>query len=65
MKLYRLITGPDDSEFCMRITKLLNNGWELNGNPSVTFNGKQVIAAQSVVKEMDGEFEDSIDLANL
>jgi hypothetical protein len=50
---YKLITGPDDSTFCARITEFLNNGWKLHGSPSVTFNGQTVIAAQAVVKKDD------------
>ncbi|WP_178861565.1 DUF1737 domain-containing protein [Thiomicrorhabdus cannonii] len=46
---YKLITGPDDETFCQRITKLLNEGYELHGSPAVTFNGKEVIAAQAVI----------------
>ena len=30
---YKLLTGPDNSEFCDRITGFLNNGWELYGSP--------------------------------
>ncbi len=63
MKLYRFITGPDDSAFCMRITQLLNNGWKLNGNPVLTFNGKSTIAGQSVIKKIkDKKFNKDIDL---
>ncbi|MDG6772865.1 DUF1737 domain-containing protein [Thiomicrorhabdus sp. ZW0627] len=46
---YKLITGPDDSTFCERISKLLEEGYELYGSPALTFNGKEVIAAQAVV----------------
>ncbi|MBD3754199.1 MAG: DUF1737 domain-containing protein [Gammaproteobacteria bacterium] len=48
-QVYKLITGPDDETFCQRITKLLNEGYELHGSPALTFNGKEVIAAQAVV----------------
>lgn len=48
---YRLITGKDDSNFCKRISKLLDEGYILYGSPSVTFNGKDVIAAQAVIKK--------------
>ncbi len=48
---YKLITGPDDSTFCARITEFLNNGWKLHGSPAVTFNGQIVIAAQAIIKE--------------
>ena len=36
MKLYRLLTGPDDSAFCARVEGLLNRGWQLHGSPSIT-----------------------------
>ncbi len=46
---YRLITGKDDSSFCERISKLIEEGYLLYGSPSVTYNGKDVIAAQAVI----------------
>jgi hypothetical protein len=46
---YRLITGPDDAEFCARISRLLDQGYRLYGSPAVTFDGSGVIAAQAVV----------------
>ncbi len=46
---YRLITGKDDANFCIRISKLLEQGYKLHGPPSCTFNGKDVIVAQAVV----------------
>ncbi|WP_432464413.1 DUF1737 domain-containing protein [Agarivorans sp. QJM3NY_33] len=52
MKLYRFITGPDDVNFCMRITESLNKGWELHGGPTLTFNGKTPIAGQALVKQV-------------
>lgn len=48
---YKLITGPDDSTFCARITEFLNNGWKLHGNPTMTYDGKTVIAGQAIIKE--------------
>ncbi len=38
MKLYRFLTGPDDAAFCHRVTAALNDGWELHGSPSLTYN---------------------------
>lgn len=57
MKVYRFLTGPDDSSFCHRVTAALNNGWELSGSPSLTFNSQtgQVIAGQAVVKDVPGK----------
>ncbi len=46
---YRLITGKDDSNFCGRISKLIEDGYRLYASPSVTYNGKDVIAAQAVI----------------
>ncbi len=48
-KKYSLITGKDDSSFCERISKLIEEGYRLYGSPSVTYNGKDVIAAQAVI----------------
>ena len=55
MKLYRFITNPDNEEFCMRITKLINKGWKLYGNPTLTFNGKTPIVGQALVKKIKGK----------
>ncbi|QAA32548.1 DUF1737 domain-containing protein [Clostridium manihotivorum] len=52
---YRLITGKDDSNFCRRITELLNEGYKLYGSPSCTFNGTDVIVAQAVILEENNE----------
>lgn len=48
---YKFLTGPDDSTFCARVTEFLNNGWKLYGNPTMTFDGKTVIAGQAIMKE--------------
>ncbi|HEU4643983.1 MAG TPA: DUF1737 domain-containing protein [Burkholderiales bacterium] len=49
MPIYRLLTGPDDAAFCHRVSEALALGYVLYGSPSVTFNGKEVIAAQALV----------------
>lgn len=63
MKLYRYLTGPDDAAFCQRVSEALNRGWELYGNPTLTFDGVRVIAGQAVVKETPGEFTPGLDLS--
>ncbi|MBG3876954.1 DUF1737 domain-containing protein [Desulfovibrio oxamicus] len=57
MKLYRYLTGPDDSAFCHRVTEALNKGWQLHGGPTLTYDTerKQVIAGQAVVKDVEDE----------
>ncbi|MFC4225286.1 DUF1737 domain-containing protein [Lysinibacter cavernae] len=47
--LYRLLTGPDDATFCARVSAALNEGYELYGSPSATFDGHHVIVAQAVI----------------
>lgn len=46
---YRLLTGPDDSSFCQRVSDAIAEGYVLHGSPSVTFDGTTVIAAQAVI----------------
>jgi hypothetical protein len=47
---YRVITGPDDASFCWRVSEMLDDGYELHGSPTVTFNGERVIVAQALVR---------------
>ena len=49
MPAYRLLTGPDDHAFCVRVSEALAQGYQLYGSPSATFDGKQVIVAQAVL----------------
>jgi len=65
MRLYRYFTGPDDEKFCMRVTEALNKGWELYGNPTLTFDGKDVVAGQAVVKEVEGVFSKDMNLKEM
>ncbi|MDE2430309.1 MAG: DUF1737 domain-containing protein [Burkholderiales bacterium] len=65
MKLYRYLTGPDDKQFCLRVTKALNQGWELYGSPTLSFNGTHIVAGQAIVKEAEGEFTPDMDLSTL
>ena len=56
MKLYRFITGPDDSNFCHRVTDALNKGWELSGSPSFSFDAVRglTLCGQAVTKDVEG-----------
>lgn len=56
MRLYRFITGPDDSAFCHRVTAALNKGWSLHGSPALTFDPVKgvVTCGQAVVKDVEG-----------
>ena len=56
MKLYRFITGPDDSAFCHSVTASSNKGWQLYGSQNYAFNAATGVlhCGQPVVKEVDG-----------
>lgn len=66
MKLYRYITGPDDSSFCKRVSKALSAGWNLHGSPTLAHNPHTdgMMCGQAVVKEIEGEFSEDIKLSN-
>ncbi|TBW40092.1 DUF1737 domain-containing protein [Siculibacillus lacustris] len=67
MKLYRFLTGPDDTAFCKRVSAALNKGWALHGAPSLTFDAAKgrVICGQAVVKDVDGvDFTDDVVLGD-
>lgn len=47
---YRLITGPDNAEFCMQVSAALDDGYELYGSPAMTQGADGVaMVAQAVV----------------
>ncbi|WP_180126872.1 MULTISPECIES: DUF1737 domain-containing protein [unclassified Acinetobacter] len=55
MKVYRYLTGKDDVNFCARVTKALNEGYELYGSPTMSFNGTDVIVGQAIVKDVEND----------
>lgn len=58
-QIYRLLTGPDNSEFCHKVTKALDEGWELHGSPSLSFDAVQglTICAQAVTKQSETAYD--------
>lgn len=64
MRLYRFLTGPEDSSFCHKVSAALNKGWELHGSPVLSFDAasQRVICGQAVVKEVEGEYDPQIKL---
>jgi len=50
-KNYILLTGKDDSAFCQRVSDRMDEGYELYGSPSITFNifKRHPIVAQALV----------------
>jgi hypothetical protein len=65
MQLYTYLTGPDDENFCKRVCAKLNQGWQLYGNPTLTYDGKDVIAGQALIKEVAGEYHQEIKLQEM
>jgi hypothetical protein len=65
MKLYTYLTGPDDENFCRRVCAKLNQGWQLYGDPALTYNGREIIAGQALTKEVPGEYHDEIKLKEM
>ena len=65
MKLYRYLTGPDDVTFCHRVSAALNQGWELYGNPTLTYDTERqrVITGQAIIKEAAGTYSPDLDLS--
>ncbi|NND49768.1 MAG: DUF1737 domain-containing protein [Rhizobiales bacterium] len=64
MKLYRLLTGPDDASFCHRVSEALNQGWLLHGSASLAVgpDGK-VVCGQAIYKEAEGAYSPDIKLS--
>lgn len=46
---YRILTGPDNTAFCHRVSEAIALGYKLYGSPAATFNGQNVIVAQAIV----------------
>ena len=47
--MYRLLTGPDDAQFCHRVSEAVQLGYLLHGSPAITFDGQKVIVAQALL----------------
>lgn len=56
MRLYRFLSGPDDSSFCHKVTAALNEGWLLHGTPVYAFDAEAgaMRCGQAVYKEVEG-----------
>ncbi|MCP1199128.1 DUF1737 domain-containing protein [Notoacmeibacter sp. MSK16QG-6] len=56
MQLYRVLTGPDDSSFCHRVSEALSKGWQLHGNPAYGHDpvAGSMRVAQAVIKTVEG-----------
>ena len=54
MKLYRMLTGPDDSSFCHKVSLALSKGWDLHGSPTYAYDAeaKAMRCGQAVIKNV-------------
>lgn len=48
-KAYRLLTGPDTAEFCLRVSHALQEGYRLWGGPVMTLGPDGMVVGQAVV----------------
>ncbi len=67
MKAYRLLTAEDSSAFCHKVTEALSKGWELYGDPVMTFDAAVggVVCGQAVTKEVEADYDPSMKLGQL
>ena len=54
MKLYRLLTGNDLTEFCHKVSEALSKGWDLYSDPACAHDGKVGVmrCGQAVFREV-------------
>lgn len=64
MKIYRLLTEDDNSAFCHKVSQALSNGWELHGDPVMSFDAARGVTrcGQAVVKEIHGTYHPDMKL---
>jgi hypothetical protein len=43
-----VLTGPDDAEFCHRVSDALLLGYQLHGGPALAHDGERVVVAQAL-----------------
>ncbi len=46
---YRLLTGGVDREFCERVSRALDEGYVLYGQPTMAVRDGEIVTAQAVV----------------
>lgn len=46
---YRLLTGPDDHDFCLRVSQALDDGYVLHGSPAIAVGPEGPVVCQAVI----------------
>lgn len=64
MKLYRLLTEDDSSAFCHKVSEALSKGWELHGDPVMSFDAARGVmrCGQAVIKEVEAAYSPDLKL---
>lgn len=64
MKIYRLLTEDDTSAFCHKVSEALSKGWDLHGDPVMSFDAARGVmrCGQAVVKEISGAYHPDMKL---
>ena len=64
MKLYRLLTEDDTSQFCHKVSDALSKGWVLYGDPQYAFDHANGVmrCAQAVTKDVEGDYDPAMKL---
>jgi hypothetical protein len=67
MKIYRLLTEDDTSAFCHKVSEALSKGWELHGDPVMSFDAARGVmrCGQAVTKDVPGDYDPAMKLGQL
>ncbi|MEU0565996.1 DUF1737 domain-containing protein [Nonomuraea sp. NPDC005983] len=49
LPIYRVLTGPDDASYCLRVSEALALGYRLHEGPALAYDSEKVIVAQALV----------------
>ncbi len=62
--LYRLLTEDDTAAFCHKVSEALSKGWELHGDPVMTFDAARGVTrcGQAVTKKVAVDYTPDIKL---
>jgi hypothetical protein len=65
-RLYRLLTEDDSSAFCLKVSQALADGWELHGDPVMSFDAARGVirCGQAVIKEVGGTYSPDLKLGD-
>ncbi len=62
--LYRLLTEDDTSAFCHKVSDALAKGWELHGDPVMSFDSARGVmrCGQAVTKQVAADYSSEMKL---